>query len=185
MKKFAVMITAVSALSAVAAAPATSGLSVGEMVSAFHPNHVAGPHKGTNACPPCTYGNLPQVQIWVNGDSGANVMAFAQTLQDAMKQYAGSKLKTFVIVLTDEAKSKDISNAIVGMAKKVGTSDVCMAWLPKNDEAVANYKVNTDAEIKNTVFVYKDRQVKAKFVNLKADKKGLMDLNDAIAGIAK
>lgn len=30
----------------------TSGLKVGEMVTPFHPNHVTGPLKGTNACPP-------------------------------------------------------------------------------------------------------------------------------------
>lgn len=30
----------------------TSGLSVGEYVTPFHPWHVSGPHKGTDACPP-------------------------------------------------------------------------------------------------------------------------------------
>lgn len=29
-----------------------SGLNVGEMVTPFHPLHVTGPHKGTDACPP-------------------------------------------------------------------------------------------------------------------------------------
>ncbi len=29
-----------------------SGLSVGEMVTPFHPWHVTGPNKGTDACPP-------------------------------------------------------------------------------------------------------------------------------------
>lgn len=33
------------------AAP-TSGLNVGDMVTPFHPKHVSGPHKGTDACPP-------------------------------------------------------------------------------------------------------------------------------------
>ena len=30
----------------------TSGLNVGEYVTPFHPKHVTGPHKGTDACPP-------------------------------------------------------------------------------------------------------------------------------------
>jgi hypothetical protein len=29
-----------------------SGLNVGELVTPFHPQHVTGPHKGTDACPP-------------------------------------------------------------------------------------------------------------------------------------
>ncbi len=38
-------------LGAVVSSP-DSGLKVGDAVSAFHPQHVAGPHKGTDACPP-------------------------------------------------------------------------------------------------------------------------------------
>lgn len=30
----------------------TSGLEVGEMVTPFNPQHVTGPNKGSNACPP-------------------------------------------------------------------------------------------------------------------------------------
>ncbi|HMS54669.1 MAG TPA: hypothetical protein PKA27_04655 [Fimbriimonadaceae bacterium] len=185
MKKLATLTIGVAALAAIAAAPAKSGLNVGETVSAFHPNHVAGPHKGTNACPPCTYGVLPQVQVWVNGDSGSNVQAIASNLQANMKAHSGAKLKAFVIFLTDEGKSKDTANAIEGMSKKVEASDVAMAWLGKGDKAVEDYKVNTSAEIKNTVFIYKDRQVKAKFVNFKADKKGLAELDAAISAITK
>jgi len=29
-----------------------SGLAIGANVPAFHPQHVTGPHKGTDACPP-------------------------------------------------------------------------------------------------------------------------------------
>lgn len=31
---------------------ADSGLSVGDSVTPFHPQHVTGPNKGTDACPP-------------------------------------------------------------------------------------------------------------------------------------
>lgn len=47
----AALVGAVFALPAFAVGP-DSGLSVGDMVSAFHPQHVSGPHKGTDACPP-------------------------------------------------------------------------------------------------------------------------------------
>lgn len=39
-------------LAATVAFAPDSGLKVGDHVSAFHPQHVTGPHKGTDACPP-------------------------------------------------------------------------------------------------------------------------------------
>ncbi len=35
----------------------------------------------------------------------------------------------------------------------------------KNDEAISSYKINTDASVKNTVIVYRNRKATAVFVN--------------------
>lgn len=180
MKKAVILLGMTAAMAAIAAAP-TSGLKVGEMVSAFHPTHVSGPHKGTDACPPCTYGNLPQVQVWVNGDDAANVTEIARVLNQNTIERKSAKLKTFVIFVTDNPK--ETAQMIEGVAKKTMFNDVAMAYLPKSDSAVKAYKVNTGADVKNTIFVYKDRTVQAKFVNLKADKKGVTELQSAINGI--
>jgi hypothetical protein len=185
MNRFALMTAVVALMVPALARNVDSGLKVGQKVFAFHPKHVAGPHKGTDACPPCTFGNLPQVQVWVNGDDAENVGAIAKALQAAMDAHKDAKLKTFVIVLTDPAKSEATAKWIEGAAKKVGTPDVAMAYLPTNDEAVKNYQVNTARDVKNTIFVYRDRTVKSKFVNLKADAKGLSELKKAIAGITQ
>ena len=53
------------------------------------------------------------------------------------------------------------------------------------NEAVGAYKVNTNTAVKNTIIVYKDMKVHTKFVNLKADTKGLAELNTAISGVAR
>jgi hypothetical protein len=45
------ILTAAIAASAFVGGP-NSGLNVGEMVTPFHPQHVTGPHKGTDTCPP-------------------------------------------------------------------------------------------------------------------------------------
>jgi hypothetical protein len=184
MKKFLSVALAASALS-VAAFAADSGLKVGEMVSAFHPKHVAGPHKGTDACPPCTYGNLPMVQVWVNGDDMGNVLEISKTLEKAVEAKKRSQFKAFVIVLTDKAKSKETAAALEAAAAKAGFNDLAVAYLSKDDHAIKDYKVNTAADVKNTIFVYKDRTVQTKFVNLKGDKAGLSSLNTAIDKIAK
>ena len=157
--------------------PVDSGLKLGESVTPFHPQHVSGPDAGTDTCPPCKYGNRPAVQVWSNMDDEANTMAIAKNLSD---QVASSKteLKAFMINLSSCDACIDGTKTMAG---KAGLKNIAMAYLPKTDEAVSAYKVNTESTVKNTVFVYKNKKVVAKFVNLKADKAGLKSLNDAIA----
>ncbi len=52
--KNATLLTVLAAALAVPAIAslADSGLNVGDAVTPFHPTHIAGPDKGTNACPP-------------------------------------------------------------------------------------------------------------------------------------
>ena len=72
------------------------------------------------------------------------------------------------------------------MAAQEKLQNVALVYLPgPTDEAVKDYEINTDAKVKNTVFVYKSRKVKAKFVNFVADKKGTDTLETAIKGVLK
>ena len=152
---------------AVFAAPG-SGLKVGESVTPFHPKHLAGPLAGTSNCFPCTFQNRPQVQVWVNGDDKANVLALAKTLSAEMKEHNKQEFKALVVVLTDPAKMSQAETMVKEAAKTPGTEGVGMAVLAKNDDAVKAYSVNTDASVKNTVFVYKNWKVAKTFVNLKS-----------------
>jgi hypothetical protein len=154
-----------------------SGLAIGEMVTPFHPKHVSGPLKGTDSCPPCTYGDRPAVQVWVNGDDPKNVAEITKWLSSAVTKYNKAEFKAFVIVLTD---GKAPVAAIA--TQKTENDNVHIAYLNKSDGAVSRYKFNEDA--KNTVIVYKDKKVTANFVNLKADKAGLETLSEAVGVVA-
>ncbi len=174
-----------SDVSANAAGPSAveSGLNVGEMVTPFHPTHVSGPHKGTDACPPCTYGNKPQVQVWVNEDSDANVMAISQALST---QVTSSKtdLKAFVIKVATCAMCEGKTNEWGAAAEAKGLGNISIAHIAKADSALTNYKINAGADVKNTILLYKDRKIAAKFVNLDATTpEGLKKLNMAVAAL--
>lgn len=186
IKKFvgaAVLVAAVS-VTAFALNSVDSGLKVGDFVSAFHPTHVAGPFKGTDTCLPCTYGKMPQVQVWVNGDDEKNVEAIAKLLEKRTGEWKKSNLKTLVIFVTDGANKAATAKKIEAIAPRVG-NNVAMAHIDKGNEAIEQYAINTAATVKNTILVYKDMKVQTKFVNLKADEKGLGELNTAINGITK
>jgi hypothetical protein len=159
-----------------------SGLKVGESVTPFHPKHLAGPLAGTSKCFPCTFQDLPQAQVWVNGDDKANVVALAKTLATEMKEHEKQKFKALVVVLSDPAKMSAAETMVKEAAKLPETKGVAMAVLAKNDEAVTNYGINTAADVKNTVFVYKNWKVADKFVNLKAaDSSKLVAAIDSVA----
>jgi hypothetical protein len=187
MHKYVIAAVALAAVSVplIAMSGADSGLKVGEFVTPFHPNHVTGPHKGTKTCPPCTYGNLPQVQVWVNGDDTANVAELVKLVDGSMAKNQSAKLKGFFIFLTDKSSAPAVAQKLEKLGETTHSDRVALAWLPKDDEAVGNYKVNVSPDVKNTVFVYRDRKVVAKFVNLKGDAKGLQALEAAIEKIVR
>ena len=183
LNKIALGFTTLALAIPILAAGVNSGLSVGEMVTPFHPNHVVGPDKGTDTCPPCKYGARPAVQVWVNGDNMSEVEAIAKALNKAVISNKDKSLKGFVIVVTDQAKSASVAKELVAIGEKNKISDIGMAWLPKGNEAIGAYKYNVSADVKNTVFVYENKKVAAKIVNLKADAKGLGELSKAISQI--
>lgn len=176
MKKTTMFIFAALALVLPAWAAIESGLKVGEPVTPFHPNHVSGPNKGTQACPPCTYGARPAIQAWINGDDMRNVETIASSLNKAVLT-SKHELKAFLIVLTNSDAEID---AVKKMAIETKNSDIGIAYLSAKDHAVQDYKINLASEVKNTIFLYKDKRVVSKFVNFKADKKGLVELDTAI-----
>jgi hypothetical protein len=187
MNRFTILGTlAVTAALPALAAPLASGLKPGERVSPFHPQHIAGPLAGTSNCFPCTFQNRPQVQVWINGDNSKNALAFAGTLSKAMKSYQGKEFKGLVVFVTTPATEAAAAKAAKMVSESPTAAGVGVALIDAKNEAITDYKINTDADVKNTVFAYKNWEVKDKFVNLQASTDdGRSKLEKAIAGIAK
>jgi len=137
-----------------------SGLQKGDDIESWNPIHVAGPNKGTNACPVCTYLTLPAVVIFTK--DGPNVPALATQLQNLVENENAMKLKGFLVVLDstpDHLKqmSDDLNITQIG---------VCYPDPATRDHDLQLYKINPAAI--NTIMVYKDYKVKANFVDLDA-----------------
>jgi hypothetical protein len=164
-----------------------SGVEKGGMLSAFEPTHVTGADKHTQTCPVCKYPMNPAVQVWVNTDSDKNVATIIETLEKATKANAAKKLKAFVVyVNTDKRPAKEVEAKLEKLGSALKVQNVALAYLPgPQAEAVTDYQINTDAKVKNTVFVYKNRKVDTKFVNFTADKPSLDALNAAIKRVAQ
>lgn len=169
-----------SALALILNRPLESGLKLGEFIPAYEPTHVSGPDTGTKTCPVCKYGDLPAVQVWVNGDADGNIGVIANRLESKVAA-SKHKLKAFIIVMTDLAQG--ITEQSVKVKWGGHSKHVAFAYIPKTSEAAKNYEINTSPEVKNTVFVYKDMKLKTKFVNLKAEGEGLRAFTKAVSNI--
>lgn len=137
-----------------------SGLQKGDDIESWNPIHVAGPNKGTNACPVCTYLALPALVIFTK--DGPNVPALATQLQNLVNEQKGMKLKGFLVVLDstpDHLKqmSDDLNITQIG---------VCYPDPATRDHDLQLYKINPAAT--NTIMVYKNYKVAANFVDLNA-----------------
>jgi hypothetical protein len=166
-------------------APAiTSGLNPGEQVVPFHPNHVAGPLANSTNCFPCTFQKRPQVQIWVNNENPANVIAMGKALDKAMGTYSGAEFKGLIVVVSEPSGVQAKMETAKRMVSEAGLTKVGVAVIGSDSQAIRDYKINLDGTVKNTVFVYKDWVVKEKFVNMTSDDAGIKSLNTAIGRIA-
>jgi protocatechuate 3,4-dioxygenase, beta subunit len=147
----------------VAAQPAElkSGLQRGEEVAAWNPIHVAGPDKGTKACPVCTYLEKPAVVIFTR--EGANAAALAEQLEKLVASHERHHLKGFVIVL-DTTPDKLAKMAVEKRIAKIG---LCYPDPQTKAKDLGElYKIHPQAQ--NTILLYKNYKVTANFVNLDA-----------------
>jgi polyisoprenoid-binding protein YceI len=154
----------------VAAPPAElkSGLQRGEEVAAWNPIHVAGPDKGTRACPVCTYLERPVVIVFTR--DGANAAALAEQLEKLVAANERKDLKGFVVVLdaTPERLAK------MAAEKRITKIGLCYPDPRTKDKDLELYKIHPQAL--NTILVYRDYKVTANFVNLDAQQFNAVEL---------
>lgn len=129
----------------------TSGLQPGDYVTPFHPKHVAGPDAGTETCPPCKYQERPQIQVWVNGDDEANVLALIRQLSEIVKENEAEEMKAFVIVVSHCEMCVEKAERL---GEEAGVDNVAVAFIGADHQAIEDYKINLEA--KNTVMFYRD-----------------------------
>jgi hypothetical protein len=160
-----------------------SGPKTGAVLQPFEPQHVTGSDAGTATCPVCKYGDLPAVQVWVNGSPTADAAKIASNLDKQMTELNGQKLKFKSFMIFKSEEGKKIEGALQTMAKNNHLGSIALAWLPAGSDALGEYSINPQAH--TTILVYKNRQVKDKFIDLKTDEAGLKSLDAAIHRIVK
>jgi protocatechuate 3,4-dioxygenase, beta subunit len=137
-----------------------SGLAIGETVEPWRPIHVAGPDRGTTACPVCTYLAKPAVIVFTK--DGKDVVELARRVEGLVASYRDKDLKGFVVVVDSTPEKLAMTAKQAGVSK----SALCYPDPSSREEDLKSYKINPDAT--STILLYKDYTVAARFVNLQA-----------------
>ncbi|MBS1716665.1 MAG: hypothetical protein JSS72_02905 [Armatimonadetes bacterium] len=154
----------------------------GEFVPSFEPTHVTGVDRGTQTCPICKYPTIPGAQVWVSGDEDANVGKLAADLETKISALGLKKFRTFVVfVKPKDTSTADFSKKLEKISEDYKLKNVALVYVSPNDSAIQDYGIDlSSGRVKNTVMVYKGRRIIDNFVNLKADDKGINELNKAV-----
>jgi hypothetical protein len=123
------------------------------------------------------------VQVWTYGEDPKTLMSIVELLEKQAKEKADKRFRPFVIVVSEKDKIEATAKELTELTEKAKIEEVGVAYLPSDSRAVKQYKVNLVPEVKNTVIVYRRKKVTDKFVNLKADEKGLASLSEAIGKV--
>lgn len=146
-----------------------SGPDVGDECPAFDPKHVSGPDKGKKACPMCKYGQGQGVLIWWNTDDPKNIAAIVQRLEKQIEKQSLQKIRVFVMYMNpNQEPTSVVEDKLKRFAEKNELKKVAITYIPgpRDEDTAGLYKINPDAEIRNTVIVYKKRGAFAKQVNM-------------------
>jgi protocatechuate 3,4-dioxygenase beta subunit len=131
----------------------------------------------------CKYGTGQGVMVWFNHANLDHMSEFVQTLEREMELRDEKNLRVFFIYM-NPFYDRNISTTEIGIigrkirewCEKQNLQKVAITWIPSPVDAntAGLYKINPEA--KNTVFVYKQRRVTAKWVNIEYDSNSLQTI---------
>lgn len=127
------------------------------------------------------------MQVWVNTDDAKNVVKIVSALDKAVAANKAKEFVAFLVYVNPKGESDAaMKSALEAVAKEAKSENVALTYVTgPDDRALQKYAINTDAKVKNTVFVYKDKKSSTKFVNFSADEKGVAALEQAIAKVVE
>jgi protocatechuate 3,4-dioxygenase beta subunit len=149
-----------------------SGLDPGDNCPAFDPLHLSGADAGRQVCPMCKYGYGQGVMVWFNHNDPDRLARFAKALEKEMQLRGEKNFRAFLVYMNPSYKENDaegmkiLQQKIRDWCEKQNLQKLAVVWIPSpvDKETAGTYKINPKAQ--NTVFVYKKRQITAKWVDI-------------------
>ncbi len=159
--KYLALVAALSISSLANAAEIKSGLQTGDKAGAFFVTKVAGADEdgvaaGKNLCYRCRNGARPQVMVFTRS-TDKNVVAFLQSLDEAITKNEDKQLRGFVNLLGDDKESLNETAKKVTQESK--TKNIPFVVPNEFENGPDDYGINSKAEV--TILLVRGLKVEA------------------------
>ena len=154
---------------------AISGLPVGVNCPAFDALPISGKDSGKMVCPICKYGAQEGIMVWFNHNGLDRLRYFAMRLEKEMDKRGPDNLPGLSYIhesdLESEVTQPDWLFKRKNLLNGARNSD-CTRWhsyripYPTDSKTAGLYKINPDPQIQNTIFIYRNRKITEKRINI-------------------
>ncbi|MCS7223705.1 MAG: hypothetical protein NZ959_03950 [Armatimonadetes bacterium] len=124
----------------------------------------------------------PQVQVWIHKDSGENAAGLVAKLEELIKELRKEKKEIYAFVIWVDPTAKD---RIAKLAQEKKIEAIALCYLPekRRDSYLQLFKIALSDDLKNIVFVYRNKTLSAKMINV--DQKDFDKVKQAIKDLFK
>ncbi len=152
------------------AKPTTVGLQIGEDFPSITPHHAWGPDRGTNTCPVCRYGRYLGIMYFVNETNSQEVenwLLYFEELSNKQKEY----LKVYLIFSDKESFDFSLTKSqLEKLGQKLNLKRIALTLVSSfQDKKSDVYLTKINPNVKNTIIIYKNRNIIGKYTNLDAN----------------
>jgi protocatechuate 3,4-dioxygenase beta subunit len=165
-----------------------SGNPIGSESPAFSPQHVAGPDKGSHACPMCKYGHNPGVVVFLNTENDwENVAAICKRLEEESIKRKAQRFKAYLVYTNPSKLSvKEIESKLEKFANGLSIENMAITYVPSIDDKKTEMNLNkVNPKTRNTIIVYNRRMVFDKYIDFIPTEKNFNLLFNSVEEAAK
>lgn len=151
-----------------------SGINIGSESPAFSPQHVAGPDKGSHACPMCKYGYHPGVMLFLNtDDQWDEIAAICRRLEEESVRRNAQRFKAYLVYTNPKnLPVKEVEAKLQRFADSLSIKNMAITYVPSiHDKKTEMYLNEINPKTRSTLIVYNNRKVFDKFIDFTATEK--------------
>ena len=148
----------------------THGLQIGEDFPSITPHHAWGPDKDTNACPVCRYGRHLGIMYFVKEIESKEVKDWLLFFEELSKEQ-GDYLKVYLIFSHEDSYNFAIDKEQLNkLGKELALKRIALTFVPSFQDKVSDiYLTKINPDNRNTIIIYKNRNIIGKYINLNAN----------------
>ena len=165
-----------------------SGNPIGSESPAFSPQHIAGPDKGSHACPMCKYGYNPGVIVFLNTDNDwKNASAICKRLEEESIKRKSQRFKAYLVYTNPGKLSvKEIESKLEKFADSLSIKNMAITYVPSIDDKKTEMNLNKiNPKTKSTIIVYNHRIVFDKYIDFSPTDKNFSLLINSVEEAGK